>query len=97
MTFAHITGWKECSVPIYISVKKTTDYLKGAVSYFVLAHTKKYSESQEAFSLYEKRTKIEERHRQLKWWWSLTSFTSTTYSLVLTQVIFYLRLILLHT
>ena len=60
---------------------------EDTVSYFVLAHTKKYSESQEAFSLYEKRTKIEERNRQLKGWWSLASFTSTSYSLNVTQVL----------
>lgn len=87
ITFADINSWKECSVPFYISLKKTTDYFNGNVSYFVLAHTKKYSSPSEPFCLYEKRTKIEERHRQLKGWWSLTSFTSTSYSLVLTQVL----------
>lgn len=87
ITFCHVTSWKECSVPIHISVKRTTDYLEGTVSYFVLAHTKKYSSPAEPFNLYQKRTKIEERHRQLKGWWSLTSFTSTSYSLVVTQVL----------
>jgi len=87
VTFCNITSWNECSVPIYISLKKTTDYLEGTVSYFVLAHTKKYFSPAEPFNLYEKRTRIEERHRQLKGWWSLASFTSTSYSLVLTQVL----------
>jgi len=87
VTFCNITSWKECSATIYISVKRTTDYLEGTVSYFVLSHTKKYSDPAEPFNLYEKRTKIEERHRQLKGWWDLTSFTSTSYSLVLTQVL----------
>jgi len=86
ITFAHITSWEQLDVPIYISVKKTTDYQEGDVSYFVLAYTKRYSTPAEAFDLYAKRTKIEERHRQLKGWWSLASFTSTSYSLVLTQV-----------
>jgi len=87
VTFSDIASWKECSVPINISVKRTTDYKEGDVSYFVLAHTKKYSSAAESFNLYKKRTKIEERHRQLKGWWDLTSFTSTSYSLVLTQVL----------
>ena len=87
ITFAHITSWEQLDVPIYISAKKTTDYQNQDVSYFVLAHTKKYSTFAEAFDLYAKRTKIEERHRQLKGWWSLTSFTSTSYSLDVTQVL----------
>ncbi|MCX6383085.1 MAG: transposase [Actinobacteria bacterium] len=87
ITFAHIAGWEESSVPIYISVKKTTDYQEGTVSYFVLAHTKRYLTFAEPFDLYAKRTKIEERHRQLKGWWSLASFTSTSYSLNVTQVL----------
>ena len=87
ITFTHVSSWEQLDVPIYISVKKTTDYQNGNVSYFVLAHTKKYCTFAEAFDLYTKRTAIEERHRQLKGWWSLTSFTSTSYSLVLTQVL----------
>lgn len=79
ITFAHITSWEQLGVPIYISVKKTTDYQNQDVSYFVLPHTKKYSTFDEAFDLYQKRTKIEECHCQLKGWWSLTSFTSTSY------------------
>ncbi|MCL4417229.1 MAG: transposase [Actinobacteria bacterium] len=87
VTFDNIKSWEQLSVPVCVSVKRTTDYIEGTVSYFVLAHTKKYTSSSEPFNLYEKRTKIEERHRQLKGWWSLASFTSTSFSLVLTQVL----------
>ena len=87
ITFCDIASWEECSVPICVSVKKTTNYQEGTVSYFVLAHTKRYLTFAEPFDLYAKRTKIEERHRQLKGWWSLASFTSTSYSLNVTQVL----------
>ncbi|MBM3712066.1 MAG: transposase, partial [Actinobacteria bacterium] len=63
-TFFNISTWENLSVPLHVSVKRQTDYASGEVSYFVLAHSKKYKYPEEAFDLYAKRTKIEERHRQ---------------------------------
>ena len=65
-TFFNISTWENLSCPLHVSVKRQTDYESGQVSYFVLSHSKKYKYSEEAFDLYKKRTKIEERHRQLK-------------------------------
>ena len=86
--FFGIKPWGNLSVPIYVSIKKQTSYIDGTVNYFMLAHSKKYKYASQAFELYEKRTKIEERHRQLKGWWNLTSFTSTSFPLVNTQTLF---------
>jgi len=87
-SFFNIKTWENLRVPLHVSVKKETDYASGEVSYFVLAHSKKYKYPEEAFDLYKKRTKIEERHRQLKGFWDLAKFSSPAFSLVNTQVLF---------
>ena len=88
ISFFNIGTWDNLSVKLHVSVKRTTDYLSGKVSYFVLAMSKKYKYPSEAFDLYKKRTCIEERHRQLKGFWDLTKFSSPCFSLVTTQTIF---------
>lgn len=87
-SFFSIGTWDNLSVPLHVSVKRQTDYISGEVSYFVLAHSKRYKYPNEAFDLYRIRTSIEERHRQLKGFWDLASFSSPAFSLVVTQIIF---------
>ena len=87
-SFFNIRTWENLSIPLYVSVKRETDYASGKVSYFVLAHSKKYKYPNQAFDLYKKRTCIEERHRQLKGFWDLARFTSPAFSLVATQITF---------
>jgi len=87
-TFFNISTWENLSIPLHVSIKRETDYTSGKVSYFVLAHSKKYKYPEESFDLYKKRTKIEERHRQLKGFWDLAKFSSPAFSLVNTQIIF---------
>jgi len=87
-TFFNLSSWESLSCPLHVSIKRETDYESGETGYFVLAHSKKYKYPSEAFDLYKKRTKIEERHRQLKGFWDLTKFTSPSFSLVVTQIIF---------
>jgi hypothetical protein len=87
-TFYDLKSWQNLIVPLHVSVKKETDYQSGQVSYFVLAHSKKYKYPCQAFDLYVKRTKIEERHRQLKGFWSFNKFSSPAFSLVTTQIVF---------
>jgi hypothetical protein len=87
-TFYELKSWQSLSVALHVSIKRETDYKSGKVSYFVLAHSKKYKYPSEAFDLYKKRSKIEERHRQLKGFWDFTKFSSPAFSLVITQVIF---------
>lgn len=81
-SFSDISSWMSLYVPLYVSVKKETDYVSGDVSYFVLAHSKNYKYPNQVFDLYKKRTKIEERHRQLKGCWDLATFSSLSFSLV---------------
>ena len=52
------------------------------------AHSKKYKYPSDAFDLYKKRTKIEERHRQLKGFWGFKKFSSPAFSLVTAQIVF---------
>lgn len=87
-SFFNITSWENLSVPLHVSIKRETDYEDGKISYFVLAHSKRYKYPGQAFDLYAKRTCIEERHRQLKGFWDLAKFSSPAFSLVLTQIIF---------
>jgi len=86
--FYDIRTWQSLSALLHVSVKRQTDYESGQVSYFVLAHSKRYKYPSEAFDLYAKRTKIEERHRQLKGFWAFNKFSSPAFSLVITQVVF---------
>jgi hypothetical protein len=88
VTFYDIRTWQSLSTSLHVSVKRETDYESGQVSYFVLAHSKRYKYPSVAFDLYAKRTKIEERHRQLKGFWAFNKFSSPAFSLVITQVVF---------
>ncbi len=87
-SFFDIGTWGNLTVPLHISVKRETDYVKGKVTYFVLAMSKRYKYPGEAFDLYSIRTAIEERHRQLKCFWGLARSPSPVYSLVVTQIVF---------
>jgi hypothetical protein len=86
--FYDLKSWQNLSVGLHVSIKRETDYKSGQVSYFVLAHSKKYKYPSDAFDLYKKRTKIEERHRQLKGFWGFTKFSSPAFSLVTAQIVF---------
>lgn len=79
--------WDTCRVTLYLSVMRTT-IINGGVSYWVLASTFKPNQPGEAFAYYEKRTQIEERHRQLKHFWHIGAFTSPHESLVEAHVMF---------
>jgi len=87
-TFYDLKSWQNLKCCLNVSIKRETDYKNGCLNYFVLAHSKKYKYACDAFDLYKKRTKIEERHRQLKGLWAFNNFSSPAYSLVTTQVIF---------
>ena len=86
--FYDLKSWESLKAALHVSIKRETDYESGQVSYFVLAHSKKYKYPSEAFDLYKKRAKIEERHRQLKGFWAFNKFSSPAFSLVITQVVF---------
>lgn len=83
---AEITSWDECKVPLYVAVMNRTDK-EGKQETWALACTKALESASLAFDLYKMRTKIEERHRQLKSCWRLSEFTSTDLSLVTFHVV----------
>ena len=81
--------WEACEVPIQVVLieEHMTD---GSHSEWVLATTAAVTDPSEIRDLYCIRPTIEERHRQLKCFWDLTSFRSTNFALVVNQVAFVL-------
>ena len=81
--------WDACRVPVHVILLRE-HRSNGKLLEWALATTKDFEDPLEVWELYEIRTAIEERHRQLKCFWDLTSFRSPAFSLVLNQVVFVL-------
>jgi len=79
--------YEGCEVPLYVSLMKITGN-DGSVNYWGLAGTRKPKNAKEAFTQYECRTQIEERHRQIKCFWNINAFTSPNKSLIEAHVLF---------
>jgi hypothetical protein len=79
--------WQTCPVVLYVSVMKVSGS-DGSLRYWGLATTFKPKSAKEPFQLYELRTQIEERHRQLKQCWRLNAFSSPNDCLVEAHVMF---------
>lgn len=79
--------WGKCEVPLYVSIMKITGS-DGSVRYWGLSSTFKPLNAKEAFELYELRTQIEERHRQIKNYWNINKFSSPQESLIEAHVMF---------
>jgi len=81
--------WDSCPVPVHVVLLR--EYRSdGKCLEWALATTKDFTDPLEIWQLYQVRTAIEERHRQLKCFWDLTSFRSPAFSLVVNQVVFVL-------
>jgi hypothetical protein len=79
--------WDECEVPLHISIMRVTGS-DGSVRYWGLATTFRPTNSKEAFKLYELRSQVEERHRQIKNFWYINKFTSPHESLIESHIMF---------
>lgn len=79
--------WEKCKVPLYISIMRIRGS-DGSVKYWGLSTTFKPKNAKEAFELYELRTQIEERHRQVKNFWNINKFSSPHKSLIEAHVMF---------
>lgn len=79
--------WEECEVPLYTSIMRITGS-DGSVRYWGLSSTFKPKNAKEAFELYELRTQIEERQRQVKKFWYVNKFASPDRSLIEAHVMF---------
>lgn len=103
--YRDVRSYERCPVPLsVVAVRETkTTERRGAapeveVSEWFLATTKADADAEETYHLYERRTQIEERYRQLKEvrWWAMGAFTSTSFPLVATQVLLTLAVYSLH-
>ena len=81
--------WDGCVVPLHISIMRVTGS-DGSVKYWGLVSTFKPKNTREAFELYELRSQIEERHRQIKNFWNINKFSSPHESLIEAHVMFIL-------
>lgn len=90
--FHDIASWQDCKVPLSAVLCRETVEREGAKeeNVWVLVTTRKFETPGEIYELYEKRTQIEERHKQLKLFWNLGVFTSPEFSLVTAHVFFIL-------
>jgi len=76
-----------CPIPLDVIVNKEV-YADGSEDYWVLLSTASISDPAPGRQDYALRTAIEERHRQLKCFSDLESFTSRSFSLIVNQVVF---------
>lgn len=88
-----ITSWDDCKVPLSAVLCRETVEEEGKESeenIWILVITRKFQSPGEIYELYELRTQIEERHKQLKLFWNLGVFTSPNFALVTAHVFFIL-------
>lgn len=87
-----ITSWQSCEVPLSAVLCRETVERPGKrkEDVWVLVTTRKFDEPGEIYKIYEKRTQIEERHKQLKLFWRIGAFTTPDFSLVTAHVFFIL-------
>lgn len=87
VTIEQMQTWDKCDIPLFVSVMRITD-AKGNVKHWGLSTTFEPKDAKEPFELYELRTQVEERHRQLKNFWNVGNFTSPHRSLIEAHVLF---------
>jgi len=84
--------WEECQVPLHVIVNRD-HYADGHEETWMLVDTRPLNgqrAASERRAEYSWRNDIEERHRQIKCFWDLGSFTSTALSLIVNQIVFVL-------
>jgi len=82
-----VKTFTSCPIPLDVIVNKEV-YANGSEDYWVLLCTASISDPALGRQDYALRTAIEERHRQLKCFSDLESFTSRSFSLIVNQVVF---------
>lgn len=80
------TSWSSCPVPLSV-VYSRESYADGHQETWLLLDTAPVEDAAHARGEYAIRIQIEERYRQLKCFGDLTSFTSRSFSLVMTQIL----------
>jgi hypothetical protein len=82
-----LTTWQSCPVPLNVVLNREIA-ADGKEEFWALAITRDYGRPESVVDLYRLRTSCEERHRQLKCFQALASFTARAFSLVVNQVVF---------
>ncbi|MEK7753101.1 MAG: transposase, partial [Acidobacteriota bacterium] len=85
--FPGLTSWWECPVPL-TGVYSRDLYADGHEQSWLLVTTNPDWSASQVRDRYALRTDIEERHRQVKCFWDLTRFHSTSWSLIVSQTVF---------
>ena len=85
--FPGLTSWWECPVPL-TGVWSREVYADGHEQSWLLVTTNADWSASRVRDLYSLRSDIEERHRQVKCFWDLTRFHSTSWSLIVSQTVF---------
>jgi len=86
---SRVETFSRCPIPLDVLVNRET-YADGHVDYWVLLDTAPIRDPAHTRKEYGLRSRIEERHRQLKCFSDLESFPSRAFSLVINQVVFVL-------
>lgn len=84
-----VESFSTCPVPLDVVVNRET-YADGHEDYWVLLDTARIRSAARGRQEYRLRTRIEERHRQLKCFSELEAFTARAFSLIMHQVVFVL-------
>ncbi|MFQ5351910.1 MAG: transposase [Candidatus Binatia bacterium] len=81
--------WQSCEVPIH-TVALRDEYDNGEERRWVLATTMEFEDVFRPRQYYQLRPTVEERFRQTKCFWDLANFRSTSFALVVNQLVFVL-------
>ena len=83
-----LTTWSSCSVPLDLVVCRDSKDETLDEAWGILSTARDESKAVPAAKRYHLRIGIEERHRHLKCFWDLAEFTSTSFALVVNQIVF---------
>ena len=81
------TVWESCDVPVGVLLIRN-HYANGDRLEWALASTRVFADPLDVWTTYQLRPVVEEDHRQEKCFWDMTAFRSTSFSLVVNQIIF---------
>ena len=83
-----LTTWSSCSVPLDLVVCRDSKDETLDEAWGILSTARDELKAVPAAKRYHLRIGIEERHRHLKCFWDLAEFTSTSFALVVNQIVF---------
>jgi hypothetical protein len=83
-----LTTWSSCSVPLDLVVCRDSKDETLDEAWGILSTARDELKAVPAARRYHLRIGIEERHRHLKCFWDLAEFTSTSFALVVNQIVF---------